>query len=108
MDMYILGFLVSQMVKRLPAMQETQFQALGREDPWRRKWQPTPAFLPGESHDWRSLIGYSPRGHKESDTVKQHHFQFSFCLSESSYFPLKNFYLAHLIETAQVSHRPHR
>ena len=56
MDMYILGFLVSQMVKRLPAMQETQFQALGREDPWRRKWQPTPAFLPGESHDWQLVI----------------------------------------------------
>ena len=29
--------------------------------PWRRKWQPTPVFLPGESHGWRSLVGYSPR-----------------------------------------------
>ena len=28
--------------------------------PWRRKWQPTPAFLPGESHEWRSLVGYNP------------------------------------------------
>ena len=28
---------------------------------WRRKWQPTPVFLPGESHGWRSLVGYSPR-----------------------------------------------
>ena len=28
--------------------------------PWRRKWQPTPAFLPGESQGWRSLVGYSP------------------------------------------------
>ena len=28
--------------------------------PWRRKWQPTPVFLPGESHGWRSLVGYSP------------------------------------------------
>ena len=35
---------------------------------WRRIWQPTPVFLPGESHGWRSLVGYSPRGHKESDT----------------------------------------
>ena len=32
---------------------------------WRRKWQPTPVFLPGESRGWRSLVGYSPRSHKE-------------------------------------------
>ena len=37
--------------------------------PWRRKWQPTPVFLPGESHGQRSLVDYSPRGHKESDTM---------------------------------------
>ena len=35
---------------------------------WRRKWQATPLFLPGESHGQRSLVGYSPWGHKESDT----------------------------------------
>ena len=34
--------------------------------PWRRKWQPTPVFLPGESHGQRSLVGYSLWGHKES------------------------------------------
>ena len=35
--------------------------------PWRRKWQPTPVFLPGESHMHRErcLVGYSPWGHKE-------------------------------------------
>ena len=32
--------------------------------PWRRKWQSTPAFLPGESHGQRCLAGYSPCGHK--------------------------------------------
>ena len=32
--------------------------------PWRRKWHPTPVFLPGESHGQRSLVGYSPWGHK--------------------------------------------
>ena len=31
---------------------------------WRRKWQPTPGFLPGESHGQRSLAGYSPWGRK--------------------------------------------
>ena len=34
--------------------------------PWRRKWQPTPVFLPGEAHGQRSLAGYGPWGHKES------------------------------------------
>ena len=41
-----------------------------RKIPWRKKWQPTPVFLPGESHGGRSLLGYSPWGHKESDTTK--------------------------------------
>ena len=36
----------------------------------RRKWQPTPVFLPGESHGQRSLVGYSPQGCKESDTTE--------------------------------------
>ena len=42
--------------------------------PRRRKWQPTPIFLPGESHGQRSLVGYSPWGHKELDMaeVTQH------------------------------------
>ena len=38
--------------------------------PWRRAWQPTPVFSPGESHGQRSLAGYSSWGHKESDTTK--------------------------------------
>ena len=37
---------------------------------WRRAWQPTPIFLPGESQGQRSLVGYSPRGHKESDMTE--------------------------------------
>ena len=37
---------------------------------WRRAWQPTPVFLPGEFHGQRSLAGYSPRGHKELDTTE--------------------------------------
>ena len=41
--------------------------------PWRKKWQSTPVFLPGESHGWRSLIGYSPRGRKESNTTERLH-----------------------------------
>jgi len=47
-----------------------------RKVPWGRKWQPTPVFLPGKSHGWRNLVGYSPWGHKESDTTEQLHFHF--------------------------------
>ena len=38
--------------------------------PWRRAWQPTRAFLPGESHGQRSLVGYSPWGCKKLDTTE--------------------------------------
>ena len=40
-----------------------------RKIPWGRKWQPIPAFLAGEFHGQRSLVGYSPWGHTESDTT---------------------------------------
>ena len=38
--------------------------------PWRREWQSASVFLPGEVHGQRSLVGYSPWGHKESDMTK--------------------------------------
>ena len=43
-----------------------------RKKYWRRKWQPTPVFLPGEFHGQRSLADYSPWGRKESDTTEGH------------------------------------
>ena len=52
--------LAAQMVKILPAVQETQVQSLGRKIPWRKKFLPTLVFLPGEFHGQRSLVGYSP------------------------------------------------
>ena len=58
---------VVQMVKNLPAMQETGFDPWVWKIPWRCKWKPTPVFLPGEFHGWRSLEDYSPWGHKEWD-----------------------------------------
>ena len=57
------------MVKNLPAMQETVSIPMSGKSPWRRAWQPTPVFLPGEFHGQRSLVGYSPWGHKELDTT---------------------------------------
>ena len=56
-------------------MQEMQVPTLDWEDPWRRAWQPSPAFWPGESHAQRSLVGYSPWGCKELDTTDQAHTQ---------------------------------
>ena len=54
--------LVAQLVKNLPAAQETRVQSLGQENPWRRKRKPTPVFLPGGSHGQRRLAGYSQWG----------------------------------------------
>ena len=47
------------------------FNPLVGKIPWRRKWQPIPVFLPGKSHGQRSLAGYSPWDHKESDVTKR-------------------------------------
>ena len=55
-------------------MRQTWVQSLGWDDLWRRKWNPTPVFLPGKSHGWKSLVGYSPWGHKELDTTERLHF----------------------------------
>ena len=68
--------LVAQMVKDLPAVWETQIQSLGQEDPLEMGVQPTPVSLPGESHGWRSLAGYSPWGRKELNRSEQLHFTY--------------------------------
>ena len=47
-----------------------RFSPWVRKIPWRRKWQPTPVFLPGKSHGRRSLVGHGPQGHKESGTTE--------------------------------------
>ena len=65
----IFGFLISlvaQLVKNLPAMQETWVRSLVGKIPWRRERLPTPIFLPREFHGL-----YSPRGRQESDMTEQ-------------------------------------
>ena len=58
--------LIAQRVKNLPKRQVTRVQFLDQEDPWRRKWQPTPVFLPGES--WTEEPGrLQSMGSQESD-----------------------------------------
>ena len=56
---------MTQIVKNLPATQETWIQSLVRKMPWRSKWQPTPVFLPREFHGLRSLASYGSWGSQE-------------------------------------------
>ena len=65
------AYLVALTVKNLPATSETWVQSLGQEDPLEKKMEPTLVFFLGEFHGQRRLVGYSPRGHKESDTTEQ-------------------------------------
>ena len=44
--------------------------------PWRRKWKPTPVLMAEKFHGWRTLVGYSPWGCKESDKTERFHFHF--------------------------------
>ena len=65
--MILKGFSGGSGVKNPPANagdMRCGFDPWVRKIPWRRAWQPTPVFLPGESHGQRSLVGYSPRDHK--------------------------------------------
>ena len=71
--------LVAQTVKCLPIMWETRVNPWVRKMIWRRKWHPTPVFLPGKSHGQRNLVGYSPCGPKELDTTEQLHFHNATC-----------------------------
>ena len=54
------------------------------------RWHPTPVFLPGKSHGWRSLVGCSPWDREESDTTERLHFHFSLsCIGEGNGNPLQ-------------------
>ena len=57
---------VASLVARMVKCGSPRFDPWVGKIPWRRKWQPAPVFLPGESHGWRSVAGYSPWGHKET------------------------------------------
>ena len=71
---YSQASLITHSVKNLPALREIQVGKI----PWRREWQPTPEFLPGESHGQRGLAGYSPRGRRVRHGWATNTFNFSF------------------------------
>ena len=63
------------MVKNLPAMQETQLLSVSQEVPLEKKMGTHSSILAGKSHGQRSLVGYSPCGHKESDSTERLNYQ---------------------------------
>ena len=76
MVMLGLGFPSGLVVKKKKSVcqcRRHRFDPWVRRSPWRRKWQPTPVFLPGESHGRGSLVSYSVWGHKESDMTEHAH-----------------------------------
>ena len=89
----MLFFQASQVVlvvKNLPAnagrRKKCRFDPWVGKIPWRRKWQPTPVFLSGESYGHMSLAGYSPWGCKESNMTKMTEHS-AHVYSFSDYFP---------------------
>ena len=67
----ILGFPRDSVGRVHLQCRRTRFEPWIGKIPWRRKWQPTPVFLPGKIHGQRSQVGYSPWGLKESDMTEQ-------------------------------------
>ena len=70
-----MGFSGGSVVKNLPAKagdegKSLEFGPWVGKIPWRRKQQPTPVFLSGDSHGQKSLVGYSPQGCKELDKTE--------------------------------------
>ena len=74
--------LVAQMVKICLQCRRPGFYPWVRKISWRRAWLPNPVFLPGGFYGQRNLAGYSPWGHKESDTTEQ----LTLWLSSSLYY----------------------
>ena len=62
---------MAQSVRTCLQCRRLGFDPWVKKIPWRREWQPTPIFLPRESHGQRSLAGYSPEGRKKSDTTER-------------------------------------
>ena len=75
MKMCILIILGGTMAKNLPANARDASSIPGLEDPWRRKWQHTPVFLPGKFRGERILADYNSWGHKMQDMTEHTHIQ---------------------------------
>ena len=89
-----LGFRVAQMVKNCLQCRRPGFDPWFGTIPWRRAWQPTPVFLPGESHGQKSLVGYSPSGHKKTDTTER--------LSTAQFFSCEHIPPSHVVVSTTI------
>ena len=110
---HIVGFPGSSVGENPPANGwRCEFNPWVGKIPWRREWPPTPVFLLGESHEQRSLVGCSPRDHKELDTTEQLKnnssvryglaFMFSWSLLNNPH--THRFEMAYLTPPAQMMH----
>ena len=97
-DQLISASLVAQMVKRVPAMQETRVWPLGWEDPLEKEMATQSSILAWKIPWTEELIDYSPWGHKESDTTERLHFLFFSLLS------LTSFHFSVICKTSSDSH----
>ena len=84
-----LVFSVLRSQLKLPRKKTSHFNTL-----WRRQWHPTPVLLPGKSHGWKSLVGYSPWGRKESDTTKWLHLSKLLSITQRAIAKPENYHLA--------------
>ena len=69
------GKRIGLLMKELKETGRQEFDPWVGKIPWKRKWQPTPLLLPGESHGQRRLSNYNPWGHKDLDTTVTKHAQ---------------------------------
>ena len=74
-----------------------EFNPWVKKIPWRRAWQPTLVFLPGESHGQRSLASYSPLGHKELDMPEVTEHSIALKLTTTLTTTTTNCYLTHAV-----------
>ena len=81
---------VAKMVKNLSTVREAWVWSLGWEDPWRGGWQPTPVFLPGESHGQRNLVGYSAWDHTKFSMTEATYFNYDPAIPLLGIYPDKN------------------
>ena len=74
-----------------------RFDSWARKSSWSRKWQPTPLFLPGKFHGQRSLVGYGPRGCKDSDMTERLSTQTNWSIYSNLYEETVNFTVRHSV-----------
>ena len=103
---------VALVVKNSCLFRRRRFNPWVGKIPWRRKWQPTPVFLPRKFHGQRSLLGYSPWGCKKSDATEHVHTSYLIMTSDSICSPNLCFFsyayqTVHCISTIlDISHAP--